>query len=261
MMQNTRYQITLTAALLLSGGLLHGQATLLLDFGDNATDPGGNPGDPTWNTLSTATDQNTFSFSGFDWSDGTAATGIGVEGSIGANNSTPDDGQWRSSGVDDDNNWNGGADKDWVDSYAAGDYYWSTSTNATGGTATWTITLTGLDDTLLYDFELVSARSSTGSRVGNYEVQGTTTSNEVNSILFDSKGDGWDNESILKWSNISPTASGEIDLSMSASGGNQIFVNAIELTQVPEPAHFAGVAGLLALGLTFASRKRRQRKQ
>lgn len=201
-------------------------AVVLVDFGENATDPtlGG-----TWNTLADAG-----SGSGISLLDsGGIDSGIDLAFSNFQTTSTSN------------NTWSGG-DKDWVDDVATSDYFWR-------GAGTATITLSGLDNGLTYNISLVSVRATSGSRVADITVGGAFTTDEVSSDDYDSFT-GFGNRSILNWSGVTPTG-GVIEISLAAGSGQSTFINAMQIA-VPEPGTYATVAGALILGFVmFRSRR------
>ncbi|MCD8483494.1 MAG: PEP-CTERM sorting domain-containing protein [Verrucomicrobia bacterium] len=216
-------------------GLTQASATVLLfDFGTSAAAPsvGG-----TWNSI--ASDQASGTATGFTYATGGAATGI----SLAYDNfqaTTTNQGNWAH------------GNKDWVDANATADYFWR-------GAGTATMTLTGLNPSWTYDIELVSARGATGNRVATITVGGLTTSEDVSSSGFNSLNDGWNNGSILRWSGVSPDVNGAIGISFTAAGSNSLFINAMQVTAIPEPSTYAALFGLLSLGCVLVIRRRKLR--
>jgi len=206
-----RYSLCLAA--LLGFSSLTFANTLLFDFGTEVTGTASLGG--TWNELQTDT------ASGLLFSDGTAATGIGVD-LTNASTSTTNQGLW-----------GGGGDKSWVDEEVTRDYIWNGSE--------FTITLTGLNDAVAYDLSLVAVRNGGSNRIGTYTVQGLTTTDEVSSSSYNA-ATAFTNQTILNWTAVNPTA-GEIVITATPDSGDTVFVNALQVVAIPEP----GTLGLVLL--------------
>ncbi|GEM_PF-6754367 len=207
----TKFWMYLTVTLGVS--LLASANTLLIDFGTEVTGTASLGG--TWNELQTDVS------SGLLYSDGSAATGIGID-LTNAATSTTDQGVW-----------GGGGDKSWVDGEATRDYVWNGSE--------FTITLTGLNNSLDYTLSLVAVRNGGSNRIGTYTVQGLTTSDEVASSSYNA-ATAFTNQSILNWTSVSPTA-GEIVITATPDSGDTVFVNALQVVAIPEP----GTLGLVLI--------------
>jgi hypothetical protein len=76
----------------------------------------------------------------------------------------------------------------------------------------------------------------------------------IDATQTDAPNDGW-----ITWSGVSPTASNEIIIHISTQTNNsssRMALNAMQITAVPEPATYAALAGLLALGVVIWRRRR-----
>ena len=116
-----------------------------------------------------------------------------------------------------------GTDRLWVDSEAPRDLFYGAGLN------TYTLTIGGLDPGKLYDVQIVAARAASGDRDGDYKVQGAFTSNELSSDDYHADT-GWAGRYVLIWSNVSPTAGGDIVLTLEPIGTTHFcYLNALRL--------------------------------
>jgi hypothetical protein len=198
-----------------------------IDFGDDSPNPTGN-----WNfvhSINSATYSNLI-----DWGTGEPSA-ISLTVGSGWSNLLP-------------SNWSGG-NIDWVDGNAASDCMYSALNNITSSL----VILGGLDPTEKYILEIVSAYNNDDNpRLNNITVNGSKTLIGYQSDAVDSSQ--WDvtdaaDGNWLIWDKISSDGDGDMILSFGESGTDRlVFVNAIRLTPVPEPATFVlfFVGGLVA---------------
>ncbi len=135
---------------------------------------------------------------------------------------------------------------------ATGDYLYIRNT----ASAPWTCTLAlaGLDDSKLYQLEMSASRGPSNWPKGQFVTLGGDYAVGWNSTTpFNAQSDGHDSGKILLWEEVSPTG-GELLLTVTRSGGDA-FLNALVLTEVPEPA----ACMLLAIGLGCLAFRRRRR--
>lgn len=273
--------ISLSAAFTFLTAMAHAQVTYLVDFNStssNVTSPDQNGNQ--WNTMSNLSPLNNLSTT----SGGTSNLGISFGG----------DGFQTS---DNDTQWSGaGSDRTgqptWIaaDSFNALEYRFFQTQNNTS-----TIVISGLDPTLFYDFELVAATRASGTGrptmyniLGGNSTGGFTQNDNATSIVptnglngqdlpwvnpigsqygfgfypnatetnTDAPSDGW-----IAWSNVAPTAGGEITIQISSetlSSSSRMAINAMQITAIPEPSTYAAIFGLGALGMILLRRKLRR---
>jgi hypothetical protein len=143
------------------------------------------------------------------------------------------------------------------------------------------ITLSDLDVNLTYDIEFASSYpsgSSNGSQPATYELSGATgTSAPVEgfnaftntslgttvawtAVVDATTGDLAGAEGWLGWYNVAPSATGEIIINVNAdylnNSASRGALNAMQISAVPEPATYAALLGLLALGVVMWRRRR-----
>ncbi len=136
-------------------------------------------------------------------------------------------------------------------STAVGDFLASSNTSTV-------LTITGLDPSRSYSFEFFASRSGgPGTRTTDYTLtNGGRTASALTSL---DAGDNISNTSII--SSFTPSTEGQIVLTLTRGAGNTVgftYLNAMTITTspVPEPASFAGLAGLGALGFVATRRRR-----
>ncbi|MCC5851053.1 MAG: PEP-CTERM sorting domain-containing protein [Verrucomicrobia bacterium] len=258
---------------------VHGSVIYLVDFNSTSNtvtspDENGNQ----WNTMSSLSPLNNLS----NTSGGTSTIGL----SFGGDNfqTSDNDTQWSGAGSD------RSGQPSWIapDSFNALEYRFFQTQNNTS-----TITLTGLDPTLTYDFELVSATRASGTgRPAMYNILGAnstggfTQNDNATSIVpvngldgtdlpwvnpigsnygfgfypnatetnTDAPSDGW-----IAWSGVAPTAGGEITIQISSqtlSSSSRMAINAMQITAIPEPGTLMLVGIALGAGLLTLRRRR-----
>ncbi len=112
----------------------------------------------------------------------------------------------------------------------------------------------------LYRLKLISSRGdSAGTRNADYLVNGAyaDSGGATGSNPFSASIDGWVNKSIMTWQWIAPDVSGQITLQTVPLSGNWSYVNAVELSAVPEPSSLMLLllGGLLAGMATWRKRR------
>jgi len=248
-MKNNYRSLTFLLATTLACATAH-SAVMLADFGDAKSDPT----DANWNSGITVADSGTYNL--IDTAGN--PTGIDIAFSGGLSDS--------SSGSD--HRGNRTEFPGWADSsqLSLQDRVWTNSAA--------TMTLSGLNPAITYDLELFSSYASgsggRGSAImtmtdANGAVEGFnvfpdpdtslgTSVNWVTNIEGTNGAEGW-----IGWFGMTPNASGEITLDI-AMGSDDInprgALNAMQITAVPEPATYAALTGLLALGLVIWRRRR-----
>lgn len=118
-------------------------------------------------------------------------------------------------------------------------------TNGANSSLVWRID--GLDDSLTYDFDILSSRDGTGTARSAFVIKGlNTVSGEINS-----KG----NSELLALHGVH-SLNGSVLLTLKAGTGNTGFTyfNGMQITVVPEPA----TAGILTAGALLLGRRRKQ---
>ncbi len=164
---------------------------------------------------------------------------------------------WRSSGIA-----NGGLNQNTPALGSIGiqtatqDYYFVESNFNTSAT----ITFTGLDPALTYNFGLFGSRETTSSRITNYSI---TDINGVHSANLQTSGTdigtgGYDgnNNTVIQFDGLVPDVNGELALTVSVVQGGFAYLGAVEITSVPEPSA-ALLGGLGAIGLCLRRRTSR----
>jgi hypothetical protein len=152
---------------------------------------------------------------------------------------------------------------DFAFKHAVGDYFFFD--NSGGTPTTCTMTITGLDAGLTYDFKIFASRLATSGTDTRFSVYSITDTNGLHSFTLQTTGTdigagGYDgnNNTFAYLTGIVPNASGEITLNVnrSASSTQQFaYISALQLTAVPEPS--AVLLGLTGLGLLAIRRRSR----
>jgi len=117
------------------------------------------------------------------------------------------------------------------------------------------ITFTGLDDSLVYKFEVLSSRDGGAPREGFFTLGGDAPDNHVGA--FDAKIDGADANKVMVWANATSTG-GELVLTVVAPGpvGNRFaYLNAVRFEVIPEPGSIA-LMGIGMISMLFRGRRR-----
>ena len=115
--------------------------------------------------------------------------------------------------------------------------------------------------TTSYTFTIFGARDSTQTRVTSYSLINDAAGSALDSGTITTSGTGvgtgsnYNNDTVLVLTGTTD-ADGEIFVQYTATTGDFGYLNAISITQVPEPSTYALFAGLLAL-TSIAVRRRR----
>jgi len=125
-----------------------------------------------------------------------------------------------------------------------------------------TFRLSQLDPTKTYTFALFGSRSATDSRTTNFSITGSTTATatlQTSGTNLGGVGINYNNSTARVISGIAPNGSNQIDVTFFASAGDLndfAYLNAMEITVIPEPSTWA----LLAFSLTTVMVLRRRRQ-
>jgi hypothetical protein len=124
-----------------------------------------------------------------------------------------------------------------------------------------TLTFSDLDSTLTYDFDFFGSRDAEETRITDYTVY-TTTPSEGTTVSLTTSGDDlggeevdYNTEDIASVYGITPNESNEIYVDITVSAGSFGYLNAMQLTAIPESGTYALLAGLTALA-AIATRRR-----
>lgn len=137
---------------------------------------------------------------------------------------------------------------------ATQDYYFIMGGNGSNAT----LTLTGLDPSLTYNLGLFGTRGDTDevrtTRYAIADLNGTQTFDLQTSGPGIGVNGGFPNNNgndstVVRFENLVPDASGELELTVSIVNGGYAYLGAIELTSVPEPGSvlLGGLGGLVLL--------------
>ncbi|MFP4053926.1 MAG: PEP-CTERM sorting domain-containing protein [Phycisphaerae bacterium] len=214
----------------------------LVDVGD----AGGSPTEAGWNTVSliqagipanSAADQTL-----------TAVNGVDTIGLTDMAVSSSDRGFSSSNSID--------IAPDWVTEDAANDFEWLFDNNG-DGTVQLSFNLSGLDTTpgVTYTVEIWSARANNSSSFVDVTIDGAFSDGGLsNDFNWGNEGltgkDANGTADVLTWSNL---AASDGDLTVNIVGTDRLGVNAMRITQIPEPATMA----LLSLGGLAVLKRRR----
>jgi len=124
----------------------------------------------------------------------------------------------------------------------------------------------GLDNTKTYNLDFFGSRTTATDRFTDYTVSqtvATTNATDGTTVSLQTSGDeiggtGVDANiaNIATVAGFTPTAGGEIFIDIDVGSGGFAYLNAMQLTVVPEPSSYALLAGLTALA-AIAIRRRR----
>ncbi len=123
------------------------------------------------------------------------------------------------------------------------------------------LVLTGLDPGSLYTVELLGLREGVDSNAA-YQVNGTAGTaifagapGSGTTAGWNADDDGYVAQGFMQWLEVSPSTSGEIVIDVDRLGGTYAFLNAMRISQVPEP----GALTLFVVGLVALLVRRRAR--
>lgn len=141
---------------------------------------------------------------------------------------------------------NNGTVPDFVATYATNgapvpfnhDTITSDALNLTSNQTTRNVRLSGLNSTNSYNFQIYGAREASDTRVTNYTIRGTNSTN--GSLTTSGNGIGtnnanYNNNNILSINGIYPDASGQIFIEYSVGSGTNGYLNAFTVTEVIAP--------------------------
>ncbi|WP_269542603.1 PEP-CTERM sorting domain-containing protein [Cerasicoccus fimbriatus] len=117
------------------------------------------------------------------------------------------------------------------------------------------IEITGLDPNTKYTFDLVAARDTTTNRTTEYTLTGDSVT-----IVTNAAGTPFSTANIATASAISPDATGKITIDIkvaSDSSSSFFYLNAMQITAIPEPSTYALAVGALGLGMVMLLKRRK----
>lgn len=131
----------------------------------------------------------------------------------------------------------------------------------TSGT-TITFRFSSLDTNATYTLEFFGSRDSTGTRITDYTVSTTETAGDGTTVSLttsglDVGGTGV-NHNIANTAVVStfaPNVSGEIFVDIDIQSGAFGYLNAMQLTAIPEPQAYVAIIGVFSLGFLFLRRR------
>jgi len=130
------------------------------------------------------------------------------------------------------------------------------SNNTSATSEVGAITFTGLDDSLVYRFEVLSSRDGPAPRAAFFTLGGNAPDNHVGS--FDAKTDGTDANKVMVWAGATSTA-GALVLTMTVdetiTGNRFAYLNAVRFEVIPEPGSIA-LMGIGMISMLFRGRRR-----
>ena len=129
-----------------------------------------------------------------------------------------------------------------------------------------TLTFSGLDPAKLYSFEIFGARSQTNTRTSLYTISSgngnSTATLQTTGAGIGSGGANYNTSNTVVFSNLAPTLSNQITLTLQSNpttgnGAEGAYINAMQLTVVPEPATNALLitASITGVWLSFFRKK------
>jgi len=165
----------------------------------------------------------------------------------------------------------------WVSAAAGDDFFW-TDNNGTGGGESFTLTFDGMAVGSTVSLDVYASRDSTASVFGTYEysLDGGNSwfgfdvlkndgsaetadgwdSNDTQSQTFHINNDGYDHGRYLNISEITLTGSSiQVRITENTADDAYIGINAMQLAVIPEPQSFAMLAGLMCLASVMLRRR------
>ena len=142
---------------------------------------------------------------------------------------------------------------------ATQDYFFTSG----GGTAS--ILISGLDQSMTYDFSFFATRNTTETRTTLYTI---TDNIGIHTVTLQTSGAGigtnsaeyptgqpnGNDDEIVSLTGMVPNSSGELNFMLSNVNGGFSYIGAMEITSVPEPTA-ALLGGLAAFGFAFTRRR------
>jgi hypothetical protein len=131
-----------------------------------------------------------------------------------------------------------------------------------GNTAT--LTFAGLDSSLTYNLTIVGARDNANERFSLYTVSGfgsETLQTSGDDPYAGTTGEEWNNNDVVTIGGITGAESFDLTIvgnsAANFSGSNAYsYINALQISVVPEPSAAAALLGLCAIGVTCLRRRR-----
>lgn len=116
-----------------------------------------------------------------------------------------------------------------------------------------------LDVNELYEIVIFGAREATQTRITDYDVIGASTlsgSLTTSGTGIGTGGANYNNNSLFTVASIAPDANGRITIEYSVNTGDFGYLNAVQLTQIPEPSTLM-LFGIAGIALFSVARRRK----